>query len=65
GHPGIIRQVGDQLEVFFGDGVHAIAPGQAAVCYTHEGEVVVGGWITSSFRQQRRIRQAFHEKPTT
>ena len=62
GHPGIIEQEGDRLKVFFGDGVHAIAPGQAAVCYTPEGEVVVGGWIASSFRHQQRVQKIFYEK---
>jgi len=50
GHPAIIEQVGDTMKVFFGKGVNAIAPGQAAVFY--EGiDIVGGGWILSSFRQ--------------
>lgn len=53
GHPGVIQAEKGQLKVFFGKGVHAIAPGQAAVCYTPTGEVIAGGWIASSFRQKR------------
>ena len=50
GSPAIIEQVGDTMKVFFGKGVDAIAPGQAAVFY--EGnDVIGGGWINSSFRQ--------------
>ncbi len=50
GTPAIIEQAGDTMKVFFGKGVSAIAPGQAAVFY--EGnDVVGGGWIHSSFRQ--------------
>ncbi|MEM6734824.1 MAG: tRNA 2-thiouridine(34) synthase MnmA [Bacteroidota bacterium] len=48
GSPAVIEQVGDKVKVFFGKGVNAIAPGQAAVFY--EGnDVIGGGWITSSF----------------
>lgn len=54
GTRGVIVQEGDdRLKVFFGKGVHGIAPGQAAVCYTEDGHIVVGGWIASSFRQER------------
>ena len=50
GHPAVIEQTGDTMKVFFGNGVNAIAPGQAAVFY--EGnDIVGGGWILSSFRQ--------------
>ena len=50
GTPATIRQVGDRMKVLFEQGVHAIAPGQAAVFY--EGnDVVGGGWIEESFRQ--------------
>ncbi|MDH5610740.1 MAG: tRNA 2-thiouridine(34) synthase MnmA, partial [Cyclobacteriaceae bacterium] len=39
-------------KVFFGNGVKAIAPGQAAVFY--EGnDMIGGGWIHSSFRQNQ------------
>ena len=52
GSPAIIEQAGDVMKVFFGKGVKAIAPGQAAVFY--EGnDVIGGGWITASFRQQQ------------
>jgi tRNA-specific 2-thiouridylase len=48
GTPSVIEQVGDTMKVFFGKGVHAIAPGQAAVFYQGE-DVIGGGWIASSF----------------
>jgi tRNA-uridine 2-sulfurtransferase len=51
GTPAVIQQEGDKMKVLFHRGVSAIAPGQAAVFY--EGnDVVGGGWITSSFRQE-------------
>jgi len=50
GTPAVIEQAGDTMKVFFGKGVHAIAPGQAAVFYEGD-DVVGGGWIYSSFRQ--------------
>ncbi len=51
GHPAIIEQAGDTMKVYFGKGVRAIAPGQAAVFY--EGnDVIGGGWIVSSFQQK-------------
>jgi tRNA-specific 2-thiouridylase len=50
GTPALIEQIGDEMKVLFHRGVTAIAPGQAAVFY--EGnDVVGGGWIMSSFRQ--------------
>jgi tRNA-uridine 2-sulfurtransferase len=50
GTPAVIEQAGDTMKVFFGNGVNAIAPGQAAVFY--EGnDVIGGGWIHSSFNQ--------------
>jgi tRNA-specific 2-thiouridylase len=50
GTPAVIEQAGDTMKVFFGKGVKAIAPGQAAVFY--EGnDIVGGGWIHSSFNQ--------------
>ncbi len=53
GTPAVIEQVGDTMKVFFGTGVSAIAPGQAAVFY--EGnDVIGGGWISSSFRQNAK-----------
>lgn len=52
GTPAVIEQAGDTMKVFFGSGVKAIAPGQAAVFY--EGaDVIGGGWIVSSFRQNK------------
>lgn len=50
GTPSVLEQVGDTIKVFFGKGVHAIAPGQAAVFYEGE-DVIGGGWIASSFSQ--------------
>lgn len=50
GHPAVIEQTGDDMKVFFGNGVNAIAPGQAAVFYEGD-DVIGGGWILSSFRQ--------------
>ena len=53
GTPAVIEQVGDTMKVFFGNGVSAIAPGQAAVFY--EGnDVIGGGWIKSSFHQSQQ-----------
>ncbi len=53
GTPAIIEQVGDTIKVFFGKGVSAIAPGQAAVFYEGD-DVIGGGWIHSSFHQHRQ-----------
>ncbi|MGF1638182.1 MAG: tRNA 2-thiouridine(34) synthase MnmA [Cyclobacteriaceae bacterium] len=50
GTPSVIESVGDTIKVFFGKGVHAIAPGQAAVFYEGD-DVIGGGWIHSSFKQ--------------
>jgi tRNA-specific 2-thiouridylase len=51
GTPATIQQIGDGMQVLFHQGVSAIAPGQAAVFY--EGnDVVGGGWIASSFKQE-------------
>jgi len=50
GTPAVIEQAGDTIKVFFGRGVHAIAPGQAAVFYEGD-DVLGGGWIHSSFKQ--------------
>jgi tRNA-specific 2-thiouridylase len=51
GSPALIEQTGDRMKVLFHEGVNGIAPGQAAVFY--EGnDVIGGGWITSSFRQE-------------
>ncbi|MFY0605357.1 MAG: tRNA 2-thiouridine(34) synthase MnmA [Cyclobacteriaceae bacterium] len=50
GNPAVIEQVEDSMKVFFGNGVSAIAPGQAAVFYEGD-DVIGGGWIKSSFKQ--------------
>ncbi len=50
GHPSVLEQAGDTIKVYFGNGVHAIAPGQAAVFYEGQ-DVLGGGWIASSFQQ--------------
>ena len=50
GAPAVIEQAGGVMKVFFGRGVKAIAPGQAAVFYEGK-DVIGGGWIKSSFRQ--------------
>ncbi|CAN5901298.1 tRNA 2-thiouridine(34) synthase MnmA [soil metagenome] len=42
-----IEQIGDKMHVEFVRGVHAIAPGQAAVFYEGD-DVIGGGWIESS-----------------
>lgn len=52
GTPAVIEQVGDLMKVYFGKGVSAIAPGQAAVFYEGD-DVIGGGWIQSSFQQAR------------
>ena len=51
GTEAIIEQFGDKMKVHFLNGVHAIAPGQAAVFY--EGnDVIGGGWIETSYHIQ-------------
>lgn len=51
GNPSIIEQVDDTIKVYFGNGVSAISPGQAAVFYENN-DVIGGGWIQSSFHQK-------------
>mmetsp|Transcript_9897 Transcript_9897/g.22854 ORF Transcript_9897/g.22854 Transcript_9897/m.22854 type:complete len:374 (-) Transcript_9897:529-1650(-) len=51
GTPAVIEQEKDTMKVFFGKGVHAVTPGQAAVFYEGE-DVIGGGWIIRSFRQK-------------
>ena len=54
GNESIIEQIDDSIKVYFGDGVNAITPGQAAVFY--EGnDVIGGGWIKSSFNLNKKI----------
>ncbi|MBC7921788.1 MAG: tRNA 2-thiouridine(34) synthase MnmA [Ferruginibacter sp.] len=54
GTPATIEQDGDRMKVRFHEGVNGIAPGQAAVFY--EGnDVIGGGWITASFRQNNDL----------
>lgn len=60
GTPAVVEQAGDTMKVFFGKGVSAIAPGQAAVFYEGE-DVVGGGWITSSFRQHQARAAALQQ----
>jgi tRNA-specific 2-thiouridylase len=50
GTPAVLEQAGDTMKVYFGKGVTAIAPGQAAVFYEAD-DVVGGGWIQASFQQ--------------
>jgi len=52
GNPSIIEQVDDIIKVYFGNGVSAISPGQAAVFYEND-DVIGGGWIKSSFQQNK------------
>ena len=47
----VLEQGEEGMRVFFGRGVQAIAPGQAAVFYEGE-DVIGGGWIVSSFNQK-------------
>ena len=55
GTPALIEQSedGHTMNVLFHEGVYAIAPGQAAVFYEGD-DVIGGGWIMSSFRQNDR-----------
>jgi len=50
GTPAILTQHGDTIKVYFESGVHAIAPGQAAVFYERD-DVIGGGWIKSAFQE--------------
>jgi len=47
----IIQEEPDKIKVNFHDGVNGIAPGQAAVFYEGD-DVVGGGWIMKSFKQE-------------
>ena len=54
GNPSIIEHVDDTIKVYFGNGVSAITPGQAAVFYEGD-DVIGGGWIKSSFDKNSKI----------
>ena len=48
-----VRAIGkDTLEVAFDEGVSAVTPGQAVVCYDGD-EVIGGGWINSATRPSK------------
>lgn len=51
GTEAIVEQEGDKMKVHFLSGVHAIAPGQAAVFYEGD-DVVGGGWIESNYNSE-------------
>lgn len=61
GSPAVIEQAGETMKVFFGKGVKAIAPGQAAVFYEGD-DVIGGGWIMSSFHQHQLKSSAVQGK---
>jgi tRNA-specific 2-thiouridylase len=61
GTPAVIEQEGDTMKVFFGKGVHAVTPGQAAVFYEGE-DVIGGGWINRSFQQKPPFSTAVESK---
>ena len=54
GSRAIIEQIDNSIKVFFGNGVTAITPGQAAVFYDGK-DVIGGGWIRSSFQQNKKL----------
>jgi tRNA-specific 2-thiouridylase len=51
GSPALIEQIGDEMRVYFHEGVKSIAPGQAAVFYEGE-DMIGGGWIQTSFNYE-------------
>ncbi len=51
GTPCVLVQKKDRMLVHFGNGVDAIAPGQAAVFYQGD-DLIGGGWISGSFKQR-------------
>ena len=54
GSRAVIEQIDNSIKVFFGNGVTAITPGQAAVFYDGK-DVIGGGWIRSSFQQNKKV----------
>lgn len=60
GTPAVIEQENNKMKVFFGKGVHAVAPGQAAVFYEGD-DVVGGGWITRAFHQTVKAKTAAYK----
>ena len=58
GTEAIIEQEGDKMKVHFLRGVHAIAPGQAAVFYEGD-DVVGGGWIETNYNLDQEFNQDF------
>jgi len=61
GTPAAIEQEEDTMKVFFEQGVHAIAPGQAAVFYEGD-DVIGGGWITHAFDQNQYLESTVATK---
>ena len=53
GSRAVLEQIDNSIKVFFGNGVNAITPGQAAVFYDGK-DVIGGGWIRSSFQQNKK-----------
>lgn len=58
GTEAIVVQEGDKLKVHFLRGVHAIAPGQAAVIYEGD-DVVGGGWIETNYNLDQEYNLDF------
>ncbi|WP_299822213.1 tRNA 2-thiouridine(34) synthase MnmA [uncultured Pontibacter sp.] len=58
GTEAIVEQEGDKMKVHFLKGVHAIAPGQAAVFYEGD-DVVGGGWIETNYNAEQDINFEF------
>ena len=54
GSRAVIEQIDNSIKVFFGNGVTAITPGQAAVFYDGK-DGIGGGWIRSSFQQNKKV----------
>ena len=54
GSRAVIEQIDNSIKVFFGNGVTAITPGQAAVFYDGK-DIIGGGWIRSSFQQNKKV----------